>query len=247
MRGLSVRLAPVGVIAVLFALSPLAVAAHEQRDTPSGSYSLTVGFLNEPAYLGQANAVYLEVVEYGSDGGPVEGLSPTLAVDVQKDGATATFEFLPGAEPGQYVAPFYPTATGDYTFRIHGQIEEEAIDESFRSSPNTFNPVEPLTSVQFPVAQPDPVALEAQVEDAEDAAATARALAIAGLVIGVLGVGFGFAAWFGRGRGRGAAASADTASADPTVSAPTEPDNERFVARRSGDGGPPNAPTSERS
>jgi hypothetical protein len=130
----------------------------------------------------------------------VEGLAATLTVDVQKDGGSATFEFLPGAGPGEYVAAFIPTATGDYTFRIYGQIEEEAIDESFRSSPNTFASVEPLTAIQFPLQPPDAATLQADVEDAEDAASTARALALGGIVVGVLGLLVGAAAWFRPGR-----------------------------------------------
>jgi hypothetical protein len=212
------------------ALLPLAGAAHESRDTPSGQYSLEVGFLNEPAYLVQPNAVFLKVVAYGSEGGPVESLAATLRVDVQKDAASATFELLPGAEPGEYVAAFIPTSTGDYTFRVYGQVEEEAVDESFRSSPNTFAAVEPLGSNQFPVQPPDAATLQQEVEDAEDAADGARALALGGIAIGALGVLVGLAGWLRSGR-RPSPRPAGAATASPPPDQPPAADPNRLVAR----------------
>jgi hypothetical protein len=53
-------------------------------------------------------------------------------------------------EPGGYRSVFFPTAPGDYTFRIYGTIDGTEIDESFTSGPETFSPVADPAPLQFP-------------------------------------------------------------------------------------------------
>ena len=53
-------------------------------------------------------------------------------------------------EPGVYTAMFFPMAEGDYTFRIFGEIEGIAIDETFTSSPEGFAAVESREPYEFP-------------------------------------------------------------------------------------------------
>ena len=214
MRFLPARAALLPALAALLALLPFAAAAHEQRDTPSGQYSLEVGFRDEPAYLNQENAVFLAVTKYGTGGGPVEGLAGTLTVEVGKDGLTKTFNFLPRAEPGEYEAVFIPTSLGDYTFRVVGQIDGEAVDETFRSSPNTFAAVEPSAALQFPVELPDPATVGEQAQNAEDDASRAGALGLAGLAAGVLGIVIGLVALL----------RARRLPAAPTVAVPSGPE-----------------------
>lgn len=180
------------VAAALVALLPLAAAAHETRDVGAGKYAMEIGFLNEPAYLGQQNGLFMRVGEYASGGTqPVEGLAATLEAEVTKDGATLPLPLVPQQEEGVYQALFFPTATGDYTFRVFGEIEGEPVDESFASSPTTFNPVEPIDAVQFPARLPTTADLGERLDDAEDEAAGARTLAIAGLAVGALGLAAG--------------------------------------------------------
>ena len=138
----------------LLALVPLVAAAHEQRDVGDRQYSLEIGFRDEPAYLGQPNALYANITKYGAGGGPVQGPAATLKAEVQKEGATLPLTLVPQAEPGVYEAFFIPTALGDYTFRLFGDIEGTPIDESFTSSPNTFASVQSLEGYQFPVTAP---------------------------------------------------------------------------------------------
>lgn len=196
-------LAWVSLVAALFVASlPGSARAHVDIDVGDGQYVMEIGFRDEPAWLGQPNALYLNVEEYATGGTePVTGLAATLAAEVTKDGQTKELALTPAGE-GAYLAPFVPTAAGDYTFRVFGTIGEAPIDESVTSGPTTFNSVEPLTAIEFPVGRPDTALLQAEAVAARDAAATARTIAIAGLVAGVLGLLAGGAALARSGRSR---------------------------------------------
>jgi hypothetical protein len=186
------------------ALGALVIAepalAHVEIDVGDGQYVMEIGFRDEPAYLGQPNALWLQVEEYATGGTePVDGLAETLTAEVSKDGQTKSLTLVPAGE-GVYEGAFIPTATGDYTFRIGGTIGEAAVDETVTSGPTTFASVEPLTGVEFPVARPDPAQLAATVTAAQSEVATARLLGIAGLVAGLLGLLLGAVALTRAGR-----------------------------------------------
>jgi hypothetical protein len=164
------------------------VLAHVEIDVGDGQYVMEVGFRDEPAYLGQPNALYLRVEQYATGGTePVNDLAATLSAEVSKDGQVKLLSLVPVGE-GEYEGVFVPTATGDYTFRISGTIGEATVDESVTSGPTTFNSVEPLSAIEFPQPLPDPVELQTAVADANAAANTARTLGVVGIVAGVLGL-----------------------------------------------------------
>jgi hypothetical protein len=157
-----VRLAACCVVVALFAvLAPLAASAHEHRDIADNQYTVTVGFLDEPAFVGEKNGLDLRVEKNDlaatpdADGEypktPVEGLDQTLTVEViygdQRMNLTLEPRFR---DPGAYNAYFFPMAAGDYSFHITGQIEGVAIDETFTSSPETFSGVEDRAPLEFP-------------------------------------------------------------------------------------------------
>lgn len=188
-------------------------AAHVDVDVGDGQYVMEVGFRDEPALQGQPNAVYIAVEKYATGGTePVDGLAGTLQAEVSRDGETKTIPFVPMGD-GVYEAPFVPTATGDYTFRVFGDIEGNAVDESVTSGPQTFNSVDPLSAHEFPPATAGNEA-QAELTAAQDAASQARTFAIVSLVIGVLAL---IAALMMGMRGRRPVA--ETAIA-PTVDAP---------------------------
>jgi hypothetical protein len=164
------------------------VLAHVEIDVGDGQYVMEVGFRDEPAYLGQPNALALRVEQYATGGTePVNDLAATLSAEVSKDGQAMALPLVPVGE-GEYEAAFVPTATGDYTFRISGAIGEATVDESVTSGPTTFNSVEPLSTIEFPQSLPDPVQLQTAVAEASAAASTARTLGVVGIVAGVLGL-----------------------------------------------------------
>ena len=184
------RFGPTAVSTLLLAAALGAPAmAHVTADTEDGRYAVEVGFQNEPAYLGQPNALFLKVSAYGgSDGAePVDGVAGTLTAEVEKDGQTKELPLVPQGE-GEYLGVFHPTALGDYTFRITGEIEGSPVEIEETSSPTTFDPVEPLAAVQFPEALPATDELAVRAASAESTAATARTFGIAGVAIGALGV-----------------------------------------------------------
>lgn len=175
----------VGLIAVLCAVLTMFVSvgvalAHEEREV--GEYSIEVGFIDEPVYTGQKSGLEVGVSQAEQ---PVEGLEATLQATVTFGEETRDLPLEPRfGEPGWYESVFFPTAAGPYTFRIFGDIDGTAIDESFTSSPDGFSEVQDVTGGQFPVTLP---AAGDTARDAQDGAAAAGTATLA-LIVG--GAGF---------------------------------------------------------
>jgi hypothetical protein len=162
------------------------VAAHEERDV--GDYTLEVGFLNEPVYSGEESGLELFVTQGDQ---PVEGLEEGLQAQVTYGDQTRDLEISPiFGEPGGYRSVFFPTAAGQYSFHVTGDIEGQAVDETFTSGPDTFGDVQDVTSGQFPVQYP---ATADVVRDAQ-AGANAATMATVALVVGALGLVAGLVA-----------------------------------------------------
>ncbi len=202
--------APLRLVAVFAAVAAgcLGVglaAAHVDVDVGDGQYVMEIGFRDEPAYVGQANAIFIHVEEYGTGGTePVDGLAATLTADVSKDGQSLQPPLVPTGD-GSYEAIFVPTQTGDYTFRISGAIGEATVDESVTSSPTTFDSVQPLTAIEFPPQAADGPTPTALAQSAQAEAATARMFAFAGIALGALGLVLAVVAWLRAGNAPAAA------------------------------------------
>lgn len=179
---MSVRRRFITLVAAVIGLVLLAapVAAHEVREV--AGYQFVVGFIGEPVFTNQKSGLEFEVTLAGE---PVEGLEETLDAEVTFGDQTRALELLPrfGA-PGWYQSVFFPTAAGPYTYRIFGDIDGQAIDEAFMSSPDGFGEVEDATTGQFPIVFP---ATGDVVRDAEAGAGAATTATIA-LVAGVAGL-----------------------------------------------------------
>jgi hypothetical protein len=175
MRGAAVA----GALVALLALPALALA-HEVREV--GDFQFVVGFMDEPVFTDQKSGLEFQVTR-GDE--PVEGLEESLQAEVIFQGQSRDLPISPRfGEPGWYQSVFFPTAAGPYTFHISGDIEGQAIDESFTSGPDTFGEVQDATSGQFPVAFP---ATGDLVRDAEAGAAASTTATIA-LVVGGAGL-----------------------------------------------------------
>ena len=197
------RLLPASIVASALALSVvLPASAHEVRTV--GAYQFTVGWLHEPAYADEQNAVQFLLKD--SKGNPVTDLGDTLKVEViyqtQKMPALSlnpTFDPDTGlGMPGEYLASIIPTRPGNYTFHFTGSVKGQSVDQSFTSSPTTFDEVKEPTAVEFPAQDPTRAQVSQRLDriDARVAAAQstakndadlARNLAIAGIVLGALG------------------------------------------------------------
>ena len=126
-----------------------------------GTYSVAMGWLHEPTYVGVENSV--QVIVKDAAGKPVNDLQPgDLQVVVSTAGQqTAALPLQPSFDPdtglgtpGEYTASLIPTQVGDYTFHLTGLIHGQAVDETATSSDQTFNSVTAGTDVQFPVKLP---------------------------------------------------------------------------------------------
>ncbi len=158
-----VRVLACAAIGAVVVLLPLIATAHEEREVADGRYNLVVGFIDEPAYVGEKNGLILEVADLSAPatpaaegeedhgGSPVLGLAETLQAEVIYGDQTMELELVPAFDhPGTYYGYFFPMADGDYTFRVFGDIEGAVIDESFTSSPEGFASVEPREPLEFP-------------------------------------------------------------------------------------------------
>ena len=141
-------------------------------------------------------------------GVPVEGLEGSIQVEVTyvPSGISRTFDLLAVfGEPGHYVANLVPTASGVYEFRVFGNIEGNAIDETFasRGGGGGFDDIRPSAGLQFPEELPEIRELESGVrgalltaQEAQDTALAAQEsgggpLPIVALIVGIVGAVFG--------------------------------------------------------
>jgi len=204
------RACAIAFMAIGLATAATPVAAHIVKQV--GPYSVAIGWVREPTYVGQLNAV--QVVIKDAKGTPVSDLSPDdLKVVVSANGQQSdpmslapTFDEDTGLGiPGDYEAPLIPTATGDYTFHVTGSIHDTKIDETATSSDTTFDPVVDPGAVQFPNKLPATGDLAARVERvdarvqtqlaaANDAKSSAQGALVAGLAVGGAGILIGVVA-----------------------------------------------------
>lgn len=173
--------------AILAIAASSGVAAHVEREF--GVYAVELGWLNEPTFTGERNAVV--VIIHDADGKPVTDVAAgDLTVTVSAGGqTTAALPLAPAFDaaegtgtPGYYTADLIPTQPGDYTFHLAGKIHDTPVDETATSSDTTFNAVEDPGSIQFPVKAPTTTAISDKVDQlgtriqgAADAAASAAA------------------------------------------------------------------------
>jgi hypothetical protein len=170
--------------------------AHGQRAL--GALEFTVGWANEPALVGQPNAVQL-VIE--RDGAPLEGAENTLKVTVSVGEKSSDPMKLRTVfdSPGEYRADLIPTVVGGYTFHFTGTVEGEKVDQTFVSPKDGFDEVQGSSEIAFPKQAPTTTELaeklasaERKASDANTAAMRARFIAFVGLLVAVAGVGLGF-------------------------------------------------------
>jgi hypothetical protein len=149
-----------GVMAAVCLIGIPAASAHEQRQV--GAYQFTVGWSNEPTYIGEQNNVQLFL--HDAHGHPIDdiGSPPTLQVEVSFGSQTSSaLDLEPSFDPdtglgthGEFDAAIIPTAVGNYTFHFYGTLNGQKIDQRFTSGPTTFNTVQDPTAIEFPTKVP---------------------------------------------------------------------------------------------
>ena len=188
-RALKVVMTALTVLASLGIYSGRAYA-HERRMV--GPYQFVVGWLTEPAYVGQLNALDLRVADTRQNpAAPVSGLEKTLTADVAAGGLTpfplaVTARF---GTAGAYNGVVMPTVKGTYTFHITGKIDTTNIDEKFTSGPNTFGDIEDTAAVQYPQKVPVADELGKRLDAIQSGVDQTRILAIVAVALAVVGLG----------------------------------------------------------
>ncbi len=126
-----------------------------------GPYTIALGWVHEPTYVGQLNAVQAVVTD--DQGKPVTDLADgDLKVVVTVGGQSSdALDLVPTYDedtglgtPGDYEAPLIPTVPGDYTFHLTGSVHGTAIDETATSSDSTFDAAVDDSSIEFPAKLP---------------------------------------------------------------------------------------------
>ncbi len=211
-------LAAAGLFAIVSLVLTAAGTAHEHRHV--GRYEMTVGWGDEPTFVGFKNSVQL--ILSASDK-PVIDLGDALKVEMifgtEKMGPVPLEPAFDLEEkfgrPGDYRAQILPTRPGTYTFHFIGSIKDQKVDQSFTCSEKTFDCVRDSSEVEFPAKDPSSAELAGRIERlgpridtiqgaasaAKDTGANARTLAIVGIVLGAAGLVAGLV----RGRRRVAA------------------------------------------
>jgi hypothetical protein len=188
-RALSVASTIAIVVASLLLFSGHAYA-HERRMV--GPYQFIVGWLNEPAYLGQLNSLDLRISDTRQNpAAAVSGLEKTLTADLAA-GGLAPYTLTVSARfgtAGAYNGWVMPTVKGTYIFHITGKIDTQTVDEKFTSGPNTFGDIEDTTTLQYPVKVPVADDLGKKLDAIQSGIDQTRVIAIVGLVLGVLALG----------------------------------------------------------
>lgn len=175
------------VIASLLLTSGTAYA-HERRMV--GPYQFVVGWLNEPAYVGQLNSLDLRITDTRNNQ-PVTGLEKTFTADVAA-GGLAPFPLAVSARfgtAGAYNGWVMPTVVGQYTFHITGKIDTQNVDEKFQSGPNTFGDIENTAALQYPAKVPVADELGKKLDAIQSGVDQTRLMALAGILLGVIALG----------------------------------------------------------
>lgn len=173
----------VATLAAAFSVlgAPPALAHTTQN---AGPYAITFGWMNEPCYIGEPNAVQV-FVHQGTPTGAAVSSNVTLTVTVAAAGVTGSAmtlnpSFDPDTglgNPAEYDAPLIPEAPGTYTFTITGQINTTPVKVSASSSDSTFNNAVDPAAIEFPTPVQGPATLGNAITNLQSALATQTAAA----------------------------------------------------------------------
>jgi hypothetical protein len=192
--------AAVVLLLALFIL-PASALAHERRTVANGKYDVVVGWDTEPAFVNMKNAASIRITQAGTTT-PVTGADKALKLAIRQGASTKDFPLRAVfGQDGYYVADIIPTRVGDYQWIFTGNINGDALNETFDTADGKFNAVTASTALQFPIQLPEASQAAADLQSAQADAQSARMLAYVAMAVGVLGLLIGLAALFLRGRG----------------------------------------------
>jgi hypothetical protein len=168
------------LILALVGLSVMAETAAAHTRVELGPYVAIVGWEIEPPIVGERNQIVIDLRE---EENPVTGAEAGLAVELLYAGRSFRSNLIPTATPGYYHVEILPTVRGQYSVRLFGTLGDMEIDQTIDPEP-----VFAADRLQFPEPQPEPRELVQRLDDLESDLRTARTLALAGVVVGVIGL-----------------------------------------------------------
>jgi hypothetical protein len=172
-----------------------------------GKYTVALGWLTEPAYVGSNNAVQVLVKDQSGTAFTNitdKDLTVEVSVGSQKQDAKP---LVPTADPdtglgipGEYEYHIIPTVPGAYTFHLKGSVGGQAVDETVTASDKTFNLVTAASDAQWPNQLPSNADLstkldrvgfrqdstQSSADSAQNAANRALIVAIVGILIALV-------------------------------------------------------------
>lgn len=157
------------LLCLSFLLLTSSTLAHGGREV--GDYTLTVGWRNEPAYVGLPNGLEVHISAESAD--RLRGVEVSLQVEITFGPASTIVNLRPDSDhENNYIADVIPTRPGDYTFRVFGAIGDIEVDETFSASSGDFHSIAPIADITFPDETPSLLelferitALEAQLAE----------------------------------------------------------------------------------
>jgi len=167
----------VACVTVLLALLTNYQTAFAHTSIAAGNYTIEIGWVNEPAIVGQQNAIVVNV-STTTDKKPVEDVSG-LTVSISYGGQSKTLILQPLGEdtPGQFVAPILPTVPGQYTVNLGGKLGTTDVKVDVQPEE-----VQSADTLQFPVVEPAQSGISVDW------------LAWLGALLGLIGIGLGIIA-----------------------------------------------------
>jgi hypothetical protein len=171
----------------LVVIGTQAASGHEH--IVAGDYRLTIGWVDEPAYVGLRNAVSVAIADKAEN--PVADAGAPLTVEVSFGDQRVTLPLEAVRQrPGEFRAWLLPTRVGTYAFHVVGAIKGQHIDATSTCSDKTFHCVIDAATIQFPAKDPSVGELAERVsrtlpraDRAGEAAASARIWAMAAAVV----------------------------------------------------------------
>lgn len=139
------------LVVLAFLLTPLIITTEAASITRTigDRFEITVGYLHEPAILGDTNAMRIAITENGE---PVAGIATDLHGQIEFSEAVRALSIVESStEPGVYTATFIPMMDGSYAFTLTGTIDGVEINERYTVDDGLVN-VQPRTDFEFPNA-----------------------------------------------------------------------------------------------